>query len=208
MLTGPLPVITPATKTAEHTYGRRFSTAGSTAVLMCTTLQAVPNSSAMNNPTIAFVPWRVLGRGKHDVLLAVVPSTPPLIAITCTTRMALFSLDGTRLPVSVNTNTNGVQSAGDPRPREPQGGDATLAETADATALEGGGVGVGGARLFPQRGSPVAQRTSCFAFGSSTDGDGGDGEGLSQSPDAAAEVHQRDIRCLAASPAGDMIATG
>lgn len=32
-----------------------------------------------------------------------------------------------------------------------------------------------------------------------------DGMGASKVP---AEAHQRDIRCLAASPAGDMVATG
>ncbi|CAN0100996.1 unnamed protein product, partial [Ectocarpus fasciculatus] len=37
-------------------------------------------------------------RGKQDVLMEVVASNPPVIAITCTTELSLFSLDGKRLP--------------------------------------------------------------------------------------------------------------
>lgn len=97
-----------------------------------------------------------LGRGKQDVLLAVVPSTPPVIAITCTTELSLFSLDGARLPVVAVS-----------RRRWRRSGEKT---------------------------SPIED---------SEDED--DDEGTSEVP---AEAHERDIRCLAASPAGDMVATG
>lgn len=120
--------------------------------------------------------------------------------------MALFSLDGTRLPVIANA----VRSTGDARSREAQDGGANSADAADDTASERGGIGDNGTRYSPQRPGPVSQRAGFFGFGASVDGDGGDdgGEGPAQSPDAAAEAHERDIRCLAASPAGDMIATG
>ncbi len=156
------------------------------------------------HPPMECMSWRVLGRGKQDVLLAVVPSTPLLIAITCTTRMALFSLDGTRLPVVAS----GTRSAGDASPRGTQDGDDTSAE------VESRGGWIGGARFFPvsQRArSSRSSRSSSSAFGASVGSDDrgdGDDDELSQSSDFAAEVHQRDIRCLVASPAGDMIATG
>lgn len=108
----------------------------------------------------------LLDRGKQDVLLAVVPSTPEVIAITCTTELSLFSLDGTRLPaVAV------------PRRRWRQFGENTNT-------------------------SPIEDRQ---------DGDGDEDddedEGMMTSQ-VPAEPHQRDIRCLAASPTGDMVATG
>lgn len=95
-----------------------------------------------------------LRRGKQDVLLAVVPSTPPVIAMTCTTELSLFSLDGTRLPVVAVSR-------------------------------------------------PCWRSSRTCPIEDSEDED--HGEGTFQVP---AEAHERDIRCLAASPAGDMVATG
>lgn len=106
------------------------------------------------------------GRGKQDVLLAVVPSTPPVIAITCTTELSLFSLDGTRLPVV----------AVSPR-RWRRSGEITNTNS----------------------------NTRPIEDSEDEDEDEHHGEGTLQVP---AEPHQRDIRCLAASPTGDMVATG
>lgn len=116
------------------------------------------------------MPWRQtkssVGRGKQDVLLAVVPSTPPVIAITCTTELALFSLDGTRLPVVAVS-----------RRRWRRSGESTC---------------------------PIEDIEDEDDEDDDDEDEDGD-EGTAQVP---AESHQRDIRCLAASPAGDMVATG
>lgn len=88
------------------------------------------------------------------MLLAVVPSTPPVVAITCTTELSLFSLDGMRLPVVA---------------------------------------------VSPRHSGRSGENTS------TDDDDDDDDDGT---PPAPAEPHQRDIRCLAASPTGDMVATG
>lgn len=101
-----------------------------------------------------------LGRGKQDVLLAVVPSRPPVIAITCTTELSLFSLDGTRLPVATASRRRWRRSA---------------------------------------------ENTPSIQYSEDEDEDDDDKEATPQVP---VEGHERDIRCLAASPAGDMVATG
>eukprot|EP00752_Nemacystus_decipiens_P004163 g3807.t2 len=118
--------------------------------------------AAGREPDDTFV-FAGLSRGKQDVLLAVVPSTPPVIAITCTTGLSLFKLDGTCLPVvSVS-----------PRHRWRWSG-----ESADT--------------------SPIQDSED-------DDEHEDDDERKSQ---VTAEPHERDIRCLAASPTGDMVATG
>lgn len=101
------------------------------------------------------------GRGKQDVLMAVVPSSPPVVAITCTTDLSLYFLDGTPLP-AIPQSWDPLPAAGDASP----GGE------------EGGSSGF--------------YRDSCAP----------------QPRSVRAEAHQRDIRCLAGSPAGDMVATG
>lgn len=106
--------------------------------------------------------WLTLfGRGKQDVLMVVVPSSPPVVAITCTTDLSLYFLDGTPLPA--------IPQSWDPLP---------VAGDASPGGEEGGSSGFYRDSCAPQ---PRAIR---------------------------AEAHQRDIRCLAGSPAGDMVATG
>lgn len=86
--------------------------------------------------------------------MAVVPSSPFAIAVTCTTELSLFQLDGTRLPpVATRCITKDLSRAGD-------------------AAIEG-------ARVYDRQAAVVAE-----------------------------QAHERDIRCLAASPMGDMVATG
>lgn len=94
------------------------------------------------------LPISHLDRGSQDVLMSVVPSIPPTIAVTCTTELSLFALDGTR----VNPTARSAQ-------------------------------------------------TSCTS--------GTDQMDPSDHPRAmAGEAHDRDIRCLAVSTAGDRVATG
>ena len=95
--------------------------------------------------------------GSQDVLMSVVPSVPPIIAVTCTTELSLFSLDGARIP--------------------PVEKSAHHLETSE-----------------PERMGP---------FGSSR---GVTCEGGQSA--MVEDAHDRDIRCLAVSSAGDRVATG
>lgn len=116
------------------------------------------------------------------MLMEVVPSTPPLIAVTCTTELSLFRLDGKRLPV--------VAVADTPRRGPARDDDNTFGE-----AEIGGGDSTGSSSLPGRR----------FAYGVC----GSDHDEIAAATGvAAAEGHQRDIRCLAASPSGEMVATG
>lgn len=109
--------------------------------------------SENRTPIINFTPvllnrCSVVDRGSQDVLMSVVPSIPPTIAVTCTTELSLFALDGTR----INPTGRSVQ-------------------------------------------------TSCASGTNQMD--------PSDHPRAMAEeAHDRDIRCLAVSTAGDRVATG
>eukprot|EP00903_Cladosiphon_okamuranus_P018060 g16621.t1 len=111
-------------------------------------------------------------KGKQDVLLAVVPSTPPVIAITCTTELSLFSLDGTRLPVVAGSPQRWRRSVEDSNINSNTNGNTSTCRVEDS---------------------------------GDDDENEHHGEGVPQVP---VEPHQRDIRCLAASPMGDMVATG
>lgn len=93
--------------------------------------------------------------------MVVVPSSPPVVAVTCMTDLSLYFLDGTPLPV-IPTSWN----------PPPKGGGVSPAE-------EG-------------RGSDAFYHAGCAPH---------------LNP-MRAEAHKRDIRCLAGSPAGDMVATG
>ncbi|CAM9749317.1 unnamed protein product [Scytosiphon promiscuus] len=125
-------------------------------------------------------------KGKQDVLMAVVPSTPPVIAVTCTTELSLFRLDGKRLSVVAVADTPPVRAA-----------------DVDDDAFGEVETGAwGDTRHFSLRGRGFA----CDAR--SDDGNGTAAAASAVTGVAAAEGHQRDIRCLAASPSGEMVATG
>ncbi|CAM9284032.1 unnamed protein product [Laminaria digitata] len=118
--------------------------------------------AAGSEPSEMFL-FPALGRGKQDVLMAVVPSSPPVVAITCTTDLSLYFLDGTPLP-AIPQPWNPHPAGGDTSPGGEEGEESSGGSYHDSCA--------------PQ---PRSIR---------------------------AEGHQRDIRCLAGSPAGDMVATG
>lgn len=92
------------------------------------------------------------------MLMGVIPSKPPVIAVTCTTELSLFKLDGTRLPTV--TVSGGTLSDNLPGERKDDGSAFSRIARADEQGK------------------------------------------------LAAEAHKRDIRCLAVSPTGDMVATG
>lgn len=93
--------------------------------------------------------------------MAVVPCNPPVLAVTCTTKLSLFSLDGTALPPVMEPST----SPNDPSVRS-------------------------------------------GAFGTFCRSDEGRADSIENMGGKVAEAHERDIRCIATSPAGDMVATG
>ncbi|CAB1098212.1 unnamed protein product [Ectocarpus sp. CCAP 1310/34] len=175
-------------------------------------------------------------RGKQDVLMEVVASNPPIVAITCTTELSLFSLDGERLPVVTVQQQRWKQRQrrwrnveGACQKRDSSGFDASAAVGAvDVAAGAGdGGSATSAAALDVAAGAGTA-RTAGAAGAAAASGEGetesfganykwqrerGSSTGESvyerdRDGEEAAEVHQRDIRCLAASPAGDMVATG
>ena len=93
--------------------------------------------------------------------MAVVPSNPPVVAVTCTTDLSLYFLDGTPLP-AILQSWNPLPAGGGASPGDEEGGSGGF------------------------------YRDNCAP----------------QPRSIRAEAHQRDIRCLAGSPAGDMVATG
>ncbi|CAM9845293.1 unnamed protein product, partial [Ectocarpus sp. 8 AP-2014] len=188
-------------------------------------------------------------RGKQDVLMEVVASNPPIVAITCTTELSLFSLDGERLPVVTVQRQRWKQRQrrwqnveGARQKRDSSDCDASAAVGAVDVAGGGGGGAttaaavnvVVGAGAAGTAGAAGAARAAVASGGGETESFGAnykwqregfsneesvyerddqsaddeEEESLGEAAAVAEEVHQRDIRCLAASPAGDMVATG
>lgn len=95
------------------------------------------------------------------MLMTVVPSEPPVVALAMTTVLKLFNLDGTRLPYATEIG-NASPKNGDSYPGEGGAMSSTV---------------VGHRERVGDKGEIVVH-------------------------------HTRDIRCLAASALGDMVATG
>lgn len=108
------------------------------------------------------------------MLMAVVPSTPPVIAVTCTTDLSLFSLEGKRLS-SV------------PRP---------LAPTVKCDEND---------IITQEVNRAVFDSANCAGRADDTSAVGAVVVGATG---RVAEPHERDIRCVAASPEGHVVATG